>query len=65
MKKCLDKLREWNRKRSAEEEKKDNRRKALLKKFLFSGDMKKGDVFNKLKRNAHRQQLEELKNKLK
>lgn len=64
LKQCFDSLRAFNRKNRAEEEKKVSRRNGLLRKFLFNNEMKKASVFNTLKRNSHRQQLEDLKTEL-
>lgn len=64
LKKYFDMLREFNKKNKAEEEKKIARRNALLRKFLFSNDMKKGHMFNKLRENKNQEIIRELKEQL-
>lgn len=61
LKKYLDILRNFNRNAKGEDDKKNAKRNALLKKFLFGNDMKKGIAFNKLRENRYKDIIKDLK----
>ena len=64
LKKYFESLRNFNKQKRAEEEKKIARRNALLRKLLFGSDMKKGLSFYKLREHKNREIIKELKNQL-